>query len=275
MELDLDLGNLTLEAEADAEPEREPDSPEENVLEYARQQGICIDYTTEQLRVGDLNAPSDDDFYRDLWDPSDASVTNAISGLTKERLVVNRDAALFLRDAHSLQETPATDPLATDRRKWMVSLKQELPVLKSDYELDLLNFGNAAMPDFENLQIPSEIINEQNDEGFEWPTKYFAYPAQYDAQVKAEKLAVSRDVLVHLQNAIRDTYIPGDAERIISEDMRYKPVCELTGTQVYALIEVERRYTTYHTSIAPTYSATVALHSFITCKSFTTCFREQ
>jgi hypothetical protein len=275
MELDLDLGNLSLEAEAESEPEREPDSPGENVLEYARQQGICIDYTTEQLRVRDLNVPSDDDFYRDLWDPSDASVINAISGLTKERLAVNRDAALFLRYAHSLQEAPVTDPLATDRREWMVNLKQELPVLKSDYELDLLNFGNAVMPDFKNLQIPSEIINEQNDEGFEWPTKYFAYPAQYDAQVKAEKLAVSRDVLVHLQDAIRDTYIPGDAERIISEDMRYKPVCELTDTQIYALIGVERHYTTYHTSIAPTYSATVALHSFITCKSFTTYFREQ
>jgi hypothetical protein len=124
-------------------------------------------------------------------------------------------------------------------------------------------------------QIPSEIVNEQNDEGFQWPTKYFAYPAQCDAQAKAEKLAVSREVLVHLQDAIRDTYVPENADRIKAEGMKYKPVCELTDTHIYALKDVERRNTTYHTSIAPTYSTTVALHSFLTCKSFATCFREQ
>ncbi|KAF1936475.1 hypothetical protein EJ02DRAFT_413939 [Clathrospora elynae] len=206
-----------MQVQFDLEPALEEEEP--SVLEYARSHGACVDYTTERLRISDVNLPSNDTFDRDIWDPSDASITNAISGLTKERLEVNMDAALLLKAIHSFQEAPAKDYLAAEKRKWMLSLKQELPVIRSDYQLDLLNFGSAAMPDFKNLRIPNEITNEENDEGFEWPSKYSAYPAQCDEQAKAEKLAVSRDVLVHLQTSIRDTYTPDDSESIKAETL--------------------------------------------------------
>ncbi|KAF1839428.1 hypothetical protein BDW02DRAFT_539597 [Decorospora gaudefroyi] len=200
----------------------EPASQEEepSVVEYARAQGICVNYTVEQLLVGDIDAIASDAFDRDLLDPSDAAITNATSELTKERLAVNRDTALFLKAVHSLQEVPEADKTTKNRREWMLSLKQELPLLKTDHELDLLNFGNPAMSDLKNLHIPSETVVEENDEGLEWPAKYLAYPAQLDAQIKAEKLAVSREVLVQLQNAIRDAYTPQDSEIIKAETLR-------------------------------------------------------
>jgi hypothetical protein len=271
MEVELDL-NFNLEPAPEPQPEPEP-TPIEDIVAYARLQGITTDYTTEQLRVFDLNTPSDDELHRDLWDPSDTSITNAINALTKERLTVNRDAALFLKAAHSLQEAPTTDPLASDRRKWMLSLKQELPVLKSDYELDLLNFGNASPPNFKNLQIPSEILNEQNDEGFEWPTKYFTYPAQCDAQAKAEKIAVSREVLVHLQDAIRDAYIPEDSERLKAESMSYRQVREREHFDSDILKKIESRPPPHHSTLTPAISATIALHPIIAREPPATCFR--
>jgi hypothetical protein len=273
VDLGLELNLSSLEPEPESEPEST--SPEEDIVEYARLHGICVDYTTEQLCIGDLKAPSNEDFERDLQNPSDASVTDAISGLTKERLSVNKDAALFLREVHSLQEAPVLGPLATDRRKWMLSLKQELPVLKSDYKLDLLNFGSAALPDLKNLQIPSEIVNEQNDEGLEWPANYFAYPAQCDAKAKAEKLAVSREVLIHLQDAIRDAFVPEDCERTKAESLKYKPVCGLADTCAHMLKDIEHRHQTCNTTTAPTYSTTFALHSIIARKSASICFRQQ
>jgi hypothetical protein len=267
------MTGMDVELNLELEPKRQPEpfSPIEDIVGYARLQGITTDYTTEQLRVLDLTAPSEDEFDRDLWDPSDASITNAISALTKERLTVNRGAALFLKAAHSLQEAPATDPLATDRRKWMLSLKQELPVLKSDYELDLLNFGNAGVPNFKNLQIPSEIVDEQNDEGFEWPTKYFAYPAQCNAQAKAEKIAVSREVLIQLQDAIRDAYVPEDSERLKAENMSYRPVRERAYVDLETLKRIESRPPPDHSTIAPTISATVALHPIVAREQVATC----
>jgi hypothetical protein len=202
-----------------------PDEEELSVLEYARSHGICVNYETEPLPVTEINKPSTEVFERDFQNATDASITNAINVLIRERLTINRDAALFLKATHSLHEPPATDVSTMDRREWILGLKQELPLLKSDYELDQLNFGNAAMPSFRDLRIPLEIVIEQNDEGLEWPEKYFALPAQCDAQVKAEKLAISREVLVHLQHAIRDEYVPENSESIKAECLRYELVC--------------------------------------------------
>lgn len=180
-------------------------------LEYARFYGLCVDYTSEDLYARGFIAPSDCDIDRDFLNLSPTITTNKLCELTRERLTVNKDTAVLLQTIHSLQAAPPEDPSATHRREWIRGLKQELPVLATDPELDLLRFGNVALPDLGNLRIPSEATNQENDEGFEWPSKYLAYPAQCDKRIKAEKLAVTREVLLHLQEAIRDEWVPGDA----------------------------------------------------------------
>ena len=217
----------TISQEEDEEEEPSP-------LEYARSHGICVDYTTESLLIFDFDQLSKDDMNRDLCSPTDASIANATRALTKERLTVNREVVLFLKAVHSLQEGLAVDLSVIEGRQRALGLKQELPVLDSDYELDLLRFGNATNPDFGKLQIPSEIVIEQNDEGFEWPSKYLTYPAHYDAQVKADKLAVSKGVLVHLQEAIRDAYVPEDSEVIKAEALKYEPASCLEALNQHA-----------------------------------------
>jgi hypothetical protein len=200
------------------------DEEESSVLEYARSHGICVNYETEPLHFANFKKPSTEVVDKGFQDPTDASVTDTINVLTRERLMVNRDTALLLKATHSLHESPVADVSTADRRKWILGLKQELPLLNSDYELDQLNFGSAALPKIKDLRIPLETVMEQNDEGLEWPQKYFAFPVQCDAQVNAEKLAISREVLVHLQHAIRDEYIPEDSEIIKAECLRYEPV---------------------------------------------------
>ncbi|CAG5163354.1 uncharacterized protein ALTATR162_LOCUS6417 [Alternaria atra] len=211
-----------MELKFDPDPISQEQDP--SILEWARAQRACVDYETELLYTGNFLVPSNDDFDRYLHDPSNATIISAVSALIKERLAVDKNAALLLKAVHSLREVPTTDPSATSSQMWIRGLKQELPVLQSDHQLDLLSFGNLAVPDFKTLQIPSEVTVEQNDEGFGWPTKYFSYPAQCDAQVKAEKLAVTREVLAYLQEAIRDAYIPEDGEKIEAEGMIRKQV---------------------------------------------------
>src|SRR5206468_1087980 len=106
---------------------------------------------------------------------------------------------------------------AMEKRVWIVSLKQEVPLLKTDSELDLLSFGSAALPNLKNLKIPFETTDEERDEGLEWPSEYHAYPAQCDEKANTEKITISKEVLVYLQDAVRDTYLPEDSEMIKAE----------------------------------------------------------
>lgn len=213
----------TIELELDLEPILQ-EYTEPSIIEYARSQGICVEYTLEPLHFTGIEAPSDDEIDREFYNLCDAAVTDSIQTLTKERLAISRDGMLFLKSAYSLQEAHTPDPFATDRRRWMLDLKMEPPVLKSDYELDFLNFGSTALPDLRKLQMPSEAISEQNDEGFEWPTKYLDYPAQCGAKAIAEKLVVSKEALVYLQNTVKDSWVSGDDENIMNETLQYRPV---------------------------------------------------
>ncbi|KAF7579198.1 hypothetical protein PtrSN002B_003028 [Pyrenophora tritici-repentis] len=212
----------TIELELDLEPVSQEDT-ELSIIEYARSHGICVDYTTERLHTVGIQVPSSDDIDQDFSGPSDADVRSTTEALIKERLAINRDAALFLKSAYSLQEVLTFDPFATDRRRWMLDLKLELPVLKSDYELDLLSFGSTALPEFRELLIPSEVIVEQNDEGLEWPKKYLDYSAQCDAKARSERLCISKDALIYLQNTLKDAWVREDCQRIVNETLQYKP----------------------------------------------------
>jgi hypothetical protein len=256
--------------ELDLEPLSQEQEP--STLDWARAQGACVDYETELLYNSRLQVPANDDYDQHLHDPSDATITTAVSTLIKERLTVNKDAAILLKAARSLQDVHATESSVISSRLCIRDLKQELTVLQTDNELDLLNFGNLAVPDFKNLQIPSEMTVEQNDEGFQWPTKYFAYPAQCDAQVKAEKLTVTREVLVYLQESIKDAYMPEDGEKIKAENFIRKQVGKVLA-DIHLLNDAETDHPACHATIAPTISANDTLHSIFTCKSSATGFR--
>ncbi|EUC50713.1 hypothetical protein COCMIDRAFT_31917 [Bipolaris oryzae ATCC 44560] len=190
-------------------------------LEYARAQGLCIDYTTEPLPLRDLSVLSATALDESLCSLSDFLTTDAASTLTKERLAVNRDAVLLLKTIYADKEEPSASCFQTDNRKCILDLKHELPVLQSDHDVDSINFGSVAPLDFRNLKIPSELVNEQNDEGLEWPAIYLTYLTQCDAQAKTEKLVVSRSTLLHLQEAIRDAYVPEDSEALKAKDGIY------------------------------------------------------
>ncbi|UPX18898.1 uncharacterized protein EKO05_0009181 [Ascochyta rabiei] len=212
MELDIPFSDPLPVVEDDDEP---------SVLEYAREQGLSVDYTTELPRIADiclsLNATLDQDPYDPFEDDLANAVTAAVA-LTKQRLAVTKDVALLLKSVLSPPEPPVYDLLATDGRQRILDLKQELPILQTDAELDMLSFGTRVEPDFKELRtrLPSEDLDDENDEGFGWPARYFAYPAQCDAKIKSEKLAITRDVLSFLQSAVRDDFTPDDHARIMA-----------------------------------------------------------
>lgn len=201
--------------------EREP-----TVLEYARFHGLCTDYSLGSPCVDTILIPSSDSLEIDLQYTTDCSNTNSASELTKERLTLNKEAAFLLKTVHLVQQQAPNDvQLPSDHWRRAAKLKQEVPILRSDPGLDLVKFGNTDIPSLTNSKIPFEIINVENDEGFEWPIKYYAYPAQYDDQAKSEKLKIPRKHIIFLQDAVKDHHTPEDSEGIKEYSLNYTRVC--------------------------------------------------
>lgn len=214
--------------------EPEPVVEELSVLEYAREQGICTDYTTELISLQDICRELKDTVSlnytvdqnpRDSFEDDFTNATTAAQELAKDRLALNKEAAFLLRTVVTLREPPRDDPLTADARQTR-DLKLDLPVLQTDAELDLLHFGTRIEPNFKSLRtrLPSEDLDEENDEGFGLPTKYSAFPAQCDAKVKSEKLVMTRDALAFLQNAVKDDFSHQDEEVLMVEEMVRKRV---------------------------------------------------
>ncbi|KAF2188133.1 hypothetical protein K469DRAFT_566946 [Zopfia rhizophila CBS 207.26] len=194
---------------------------ETSVLEYARFHELCRDYTLDSPPLNSLTVPFTDDIESDLEDLTGHLCPNSPTELMKERLTMTKDAALLLRSIHSMQEPfDQGAQLTTDRLRTR-RLKQEVPLLRSDNELDLQLFGSISIPDFKGLKIPFETASTEKDEGFEWPSKYHQYPKRYEAQTKAEKLAVAKEVLQFLQHAVKDSYTQEDSESVKTDSLQY------------------------------------------------------
>jgi hypothetical protein len=242
------------------------DDEEPSPLDYARRHELCQPYYEEPIYCDNLPLVTSEIIDWDLRDLSNESITNSVNALIKERLTLSRDAMLLLKSMHNPEEVPPIEILTKDRHRWMLDLKQELPILQTDTELDLLSFGDASMPDLRHVNIPSEVIHKDSDEGFEWPAKYLAYPAQCEAQIKAEKLAVSRDVLMHLQDAIHDSFTSQDLAEIENESIRCRSVGEVS-TPVGMANNVETCMSTDYSTFTSTVTDVRALHTLITCES--------
>jgi hypothetical protein len=204
------------------------DEDEWSVLEYARYHRLCKQYDSEMEHYCNLPAPVHDNYDWYLEDSSDGSVANNVNALMKEPLAVSKEVAMLLRTTFHLREAPSDQPLAQDRHQWMRNLRQELPILQTDSELDLFRFGNAAIPDFGALNIPFEITHTERDEGLDWPTKYLTYPAECEQQTRSEKLAISREVLLFLRDTVTDLYTAEDSVKISEESLRYRKVSNIT-----------------------------------------------
>lgn len=218
--------NTMLTATTDLQLELDSASQEDELspLDYARGQGLCIDYTTKTVPLMSSDVQRNAVLDENIPHSPHSTINDAASALTKERLAVSKETALLLKAVYKFREPSPIDYPQSYRRGSMLNPKLELPVLPSDHDLDLLNFARAAPHDFRNLRLPSETVVEQNDEGLEWPIKHLTYPTQCYMQIQAEKLTVSKNALLYLQEAVRDAYVPADSEVLKAQSPMKKPV---------------------------------------------------
>ena len=175
-----------------------------SILDYARFYGLISDHLEphplRRIAAGDTSHSlelDDDDDDDGLLPPNFPAC-----GLPQERLTVDAGAAVMLSSVAALAKVPPgrdNEVINTHRIK---DLKLELPLLRSDHEVDMLNFGHQVLPDLEHEFLPLEAVNEEADEGLTWPSTCYQLPRKFANKSMSEKLCVSSNALAYLQETL-------------------------------------------------------------------------
>ena len=194
---------------------------EPSLREYARFYGLTRDHLDPHpLKV----IPGLIDLWQDLGDLSSLFDidTNDLS-LPTERIAIGIEAASFLAAATSLQskQTPRFDEDASIRTHHVRDLKFELPLLRTDHELDVLRFKQRAQPDLDHEFLPIETVDVETDEGLAWPSRFSSLPNDYWNRALSEKVTISSDMLLYLRQTLQWHTEGGEHKSF--EDIRAEP----------------------------------------------------
>ncbi len=202
---------------------------EPSILEYARFYGIALDHLKRNL-LHESFPP--DTISAQLEDPPGLfRIDNSSDSLPLERLSVGTEAAALLASIRELGQTSRRfdEDVHLDVHRFQ-KIKQELPILLTDHELDLQSFASQIVPDLENEHLPFEKLDEEADEGLKWPSTWYELPDRYFNEAKAEKSDTSKEGLLYLQDVLR--FVSNNEDDVVIEEneLFYRKVCK--GTEL-------------------------------------------
>jgi hypothetical protein len=203
-----------------------PDEDELSILDYARHHGLCKDYTSESpldYIQQKICMSSTEKILDDLQEPDNLFKVPEMVDF-KERFEVDKDTTAILIQALSHTEQPQICDMADDddlclARKNGALLKLELPLLRTDPELDMLRFCKRSEPDLQNLVLLFESVDTEKDEGFDWPTSMLALPQMVMTQLACEKLQLPRNTLGYLLKLQNGDYTSRDERETVEEQL--------------------------------------------------------
>ncbi|KAL8713074.1 MAG: hypothetical protein Q9220_002934 [cf. Caloplaca sp. 1 TL-2023] len=172
-----------------------------SLLEYARFYGVCHNH----LEVNPLElVPLPEDIPLSTEDELEwAQSTSGIKFPPPERLVAVREASNLLAVTnprlHEGSSFECDEPLPTYRIR---NLKHELPLLRSDHEADMMSFMHHVEPNLAEEFIPSEKVDDELDEGMQWPSHYNELPQTYWQKAQGEKLEVAKDIFMYISSVL-------------------------------------------------------------------------
>lgn len=197
---------------------------ESTMLGYARFHGLSYNYLLDDP-LANLKQP--DGFLQQFGgtlDDLDNSELN--NGHLDEKLSFGKESISLL----AAITVPAKQSLYFDEDQDIdphrfQKLKQELPMLRTDHELDMRNFAPQIVPNLVDEFLPLERVDEEADEGLKWPVKYSTLPEEFASKFQSERLQVPVDVLVYLKNTLKLNDEDGNFELQDDQVLTYRRVC--------------------------------------------------
>ena len=194
------------------------------IIDYARFYGLACDHRQLSPLAG-LTLPENLGSFLD--DPPElVHIDLSNVKVPEERLAIDAGAASLLSSiAESAKHSPSHSDhdLGIDRHR-VRNLKHELPLLRSDHELDVLRFAHPIIPDLKNEFLPFETVDIEEDEAIEWPSSYHALPDEATKKSESEKIEVSKDDLLFLQHTLKSQFESVEHLAFEVDDLPYKRV---------------------------------------------------
>lgn len=170
---------------------------EPSLLQYARYYGLSSDH----LAVSPLKLlpPAEDLSLQFNDDPIWLQLQARAKSPPPERFQAIKEASAFLAATDAKQYAECNfegiDPLPRFRKP---SHKLELPLLRTDHEVDRIKFARRIDPNLAEEFFPFEKVNDELDEGLGWPSSCQALPEMFFQRVQNEKIEVPKDVLAYM-----------------------------------------------------------------------------
>ncbi|PQE23981.1 nucleoporin nup49 protein [Rutstroemia sp. NJR-2017a WRK4] len=193
-------------------------SEEEDVLEYARTNGIARDHTLDDTSIDHLLLMQNE--LTDFLDHAHLHQPQAPHNIEEERMSISQSAARLLASTvqretdESINESilPALD--CRDVREMHV----ELPLLRTDHQSDCRDF--ASWDGFEiplqNINFPLEMVDIENNEGLEFPEEFYNFEVETMEKVKQEKIEVMKSSIFFLQKTLKVDFSTQEKDEVWS-----------------------------------------------------------
>jgi len=184
---------------------QDEESREPSVLEYARFYGLTTNYLTKEPFEEAIQAASELDIMSSLKEPANLPKPDTgLESIMNEKLTINSEAAKFLKEilydvknAEDLDITPLRASIAQ-------SLIIEPPLLGTDHEHDLLQFGNKICPNLRKCKFVLPEVDIEKVEDLEWPEHILEARANVEQEIGSEKLEIPRESMLLLQSIFQD-----------------------------------------------------------------------
>lgn len=231
----------TEEAPPSKLPDDESDFEDElSVLEYARFHSIVRDHLNPEIPLSNLLTAHQNHESIHADEPVLILETEKLptvctllpEGHTypKDSPSVPKEALSFLSlitgktalQNESLEVEENANRLLDARSKGTALEVLELPILRSDAELDFACFKCREEPVVEDLKLPREPIDEKRGQGLEWGVEMNEVVGKIHDKVAREKVTVEAKSIQFLLATIRDEWNEEDDAELWDQQTRYK-----------------------------------------------------
>lgn len=198
----------------------------EQILQYARYHGLTNDKPSTDISDASFKLCPPGDISLDVLDPEAAPTLESLAAFDEiERLDLFADARGLFHSVLVKDAALPKDHWQQYHKMPKKQLKLETPLLSTDHDLDVRRFRRGMFIDLsERVQYPLVLLDEEADEGLNWPTELQTLPEKLDADAQNEKLDMTRDTLRYLKSVITAENDEASVGKAIEDDLTYKRV---------------------------------------------------